>query len=151
MVSEFPKVIFRGSLHLWKYLEQQSNYPGFNLTADKDGCDSMIELLTCFKNVDHKPTKTITLNLTTPEIARVGTTKSKFKTFSTLTLNLIDKEENIWIVEEQPYGEIKISFSRFYLSELVNAIERVRVHEGDFSIADKKRKNILYFWWYLGH
>jgi hypothetical protein len=147
MTSELYK--FKGKLHLWKYLENQSNFPGINLTADRDGCKSIIELLTLFKSSINKPTKTLTLYPTTQKIASVGTSKSKFKSFSSLTLDFIKEDENIWTVEEVVNDEIKISFSLFYLDELEQAIKRVKVGEGDFPIADKKYKNVLYFWWYL--
>jgi len=64
-------------------------------------------------------------------------------------VNFVNAEEHIWTIEELFNDEIKISFSSFYLSELKHSIERVKVGEGDFLIADKKRKNILYFWWCL--
>lgn len=147
MTSEFYK--FKGKLHLWKYLENQSHFPGINLTADKDGCESIVELLTRFKGFINKPTKTLTSYPTTQKIASVGTSKSKFKSFSALTFDFINEDENIWTVEELSNDEIKISFSISYLDELERAIKRVKVGEGDFLIADKKRKNILYFWWYL--
>lgn len=147
MSSEFYK--FKGKVHLWKYLEKQSNYPGINLTADTDGCASLIELLTRFRKDEYQPTKTLALHPTTKNIARVGTAKSTFKSFSTITLNFISEGEPIWTIEEQLNDEIKISFSLPYLKEFENALKRVKVDEGDFPIADKKRKHVLYFWWYL--
>ena len=138
---------FKGKVYLWKYLENQSNYPGINLTANRDGCDSMIELLTLLGYSQYAPTKTLNLQPTIQQIASVGTRKDKFKSFTALTLHFATEEESTWTVEELN-DEIRLSFSLHYLNELKNAINRIREGAGDFLLTDNKRKNILCFWWY---
>jgi len=39
----------RGTVYLWRYREHVRDFPGWHMTADAEGCASLLELLDAFK------------------------------------------------------------------------------------------------------
>jgi hypothetical protein len=147
MDSAIEKFKVKGAIYLWKYLSKQNSYPGWNLTADKVGCDSLSALMTVMDNSDYPSKKSLR---TEPPIkqVKVANQTSTFETIQLLTLQSIKEEMNNWVIEEGG-NELVIVFGSKKLTELKNAIHKVKDGQGDFAISDDKGENILYFWWHL--
>ncbi len=51
----------RGSVWLWRDVSHRRNFPGWNVTADVEGCSSLVELLSRMINSNWGSSKTILL------------------------------------------------------------------------------------------
>ena len=59
-----------GKIYFWIFPEDARNYPGWNCHVDRDGCNSVIELLDLMIAAPWSSSRTVTLTTTDPEIAR---------------------------------------------------------------------------------
>ncbi|OOG51105.1 hypothetical protein B0E50_01730 [Rhodanobacter sp. C01] len=55
-----------GSIMLWRYVENRRNFPGWNFTANVEGCASLIALLDAFTKDDIPVSRTLTITAPTP-------------------------------------------------------------------------------------
>ena len=147
MDSAIEKFKVKGAIYLWKYLSKQNSYPGWNITADKEGCDSLSALMTVMENSDFPSKKSLRTERPIKQV-KVANQTSTFGTLQFLTLRYIKEEMNNWVIEEGE-NELVVLFGGKKLIELKRAINNVRDGQGDFSISDDKGENILYFWWHL--
>ncbi len=145
-LSEYKVV---GKIYVWNYLENYSNYPGWNLTLDMQASISLIRVLNLMLECDWLNRKSILLEKPTQLQLSVPNNRNglaKWKSKNKLILNYKKLEnENYWRIKETE-KEIHIDFGESKLKEFKNAITRISKGMNDFPICDEKRKHILYFW-----
>jgi hypothetical protein len=146
MDSAIEKFTVRGAIYLWKYLSKENSYPGWNITADKAGCDSLLSLLAMMDRSEYPSKKSLKTETPRKQVT-VANQTSTFKTIQLLTFSHRKEEANNWVIEERK-KELVIAFDRKKLIELSEAVEKVKVGQGDFAIFDHHNENILYFWWH---
>ena len=141
-----------GDIYVWKYRENQRNYPGWNFTMDKNASFSMVELLNLMDSCEWSSKKLILLSKPTQmqlDVPNNMKGKAKFKGYEELILNFRKTEdENYWVITELK-DCIEIKFGKNRLSELKNAIMGIPLGKGDFGISDENEDNILNIWWNL--
>ncbi len=142
----------RGKVYIWTYLENRSNYPGFNFTANNQACDDLIRVLDMMSEYDFLDRKSILLEEPTNlqlDVPNNKNGKAKWKSKNKLVLNYKRfEDDNYWEITEND-KEFQIDFGKSKLEELRNAIIGIPKGFGDFPIRDIQHNNILYIWWNL--
>lgn len=146
------KFQINGSIYLWKYKENQRNYPGWNLTVDKVASESIIKLLDLMLKCEWSSKKHVTLSQPTNSQISVPNNWKGTATWmaaTSLTLSLIKTDKiNYWKIHEK-LPSIEIAFGSSKLQELKIAIAGIPKGKGDFSIGNENDEDILNFWWNL--
>lgn len=68
---QVAKWMQRGEVYLWHYKECTRNYPGWNLTADDQACDSLLRLCDLMRSARWSSSATLTVSRPTPGILSV--------------------------------------------------------------------------------
>jgi|SRR6185369_12298741 len=107
----------KGVISLWRYLDNDPNFPGWHLYSDKEGLLSLLNLLRAFQDRDAaSPThRSINLSPVTQEIRNNAGKKGKITAPSKLRLSV---ESNDWI-KEKTNNEVVISLGAERLQSLI--------------------------------
>lgn len=146
------KFQIRGNIYLWKYKDNERNFPGWNLTVDKEASEHLVKLLDMMHQYEWATNKLVKVTPPTGKQIAVpnnwgGTaaweSSAGLKIISTKSIQL-----NHWrITEKFPIVEIELGPSN--LAKLKEAIAGIPNGIGDFSIGDVIDENLLTFWWNL--
>ena len=130
---------------MWRYLDNDRNYRGWHLNADKTGCQSLIELIDALARdgggMRHVP-------LVTPTAAQLG---------------VPNKRDSPWVSSDKwrvtyagagadwIFGEgntpASLTFGESWLQPLREGISGIARGRGDYTIGDSKQGERLWFWW----
>ncbi|GGK89638.1 hypothetical protein ACD591_21165 [Rufibacter glacialis] len=149
MKEEIQKFKVSGKVFIWKNKDNQRNYPGWNLTADKAACQTLISLLDLMDRCEWSTKKILTTEEPTQAQLKVPNNQNGqagWKTTHQLTLNSRKNvSDDFWAVIENS-GELEIQFGKDKLKQLTTAMTEFLIGKGDFAITDSKEENILYIW-----
>jgi hypothetical protein len=148
MESQIEKFKLKGRLFVWKFHPENRNYPGWNLTGDTEGCNSLIELLELMQASSFPSRKTIATQTATISQVKAATGTKPFKSANKLTLRYRKGEPQFWYTEEVDNG-IRVTFGEREIELLQTALRRIIKGEGDFAIGDSEDEHLVYFWWFL--
>jgi hypothetical protein len=136
-----------GRVSLWRYTENERNYPGWNLNADAVGCQSLLELLDAL-TIDGTATRTITL--TPPTTARLSVPNNKSGAAAWLAPNrwriTLSSRPEDWDFPANLEPAALLLGSN-WLDPLRACLSGIQAGVGDQSIGDRKRGLALWFWW----
>jgi len=127
----------RGNVYLWRFPTDVRNYPGWQCTADAEGCRSLVEMLTIMASSEWSSKIDIALTAPTPEITSLtGFTRGERWSYpGRLTLhypgNTVDADLWRWS------GDLRtptLSLGSSMLVKLVDAFEKVGRGIGDFCV-----------------
>lgn len=129
-----------GRISIWRYEPVNRNFPGWHMTADKLGYESLKNLIQCFKESSAGTKRTITLdkpdrNLASTKLAKTVEAK--------VVIELSSKENDWHLKNEGPKLKINIGLAK--LGELLSGIQRAQSGSYDFSVGGLKGQN-LWFW-----
>src|ERR1043166_2550664 len=99
MDSNIEKYHLRGRVSLWKYKAESRNYPGWNLTSDKEGCESLLSLLQLMQASSFSSHKRINLTPPTTQSIKAAADLS-FKAVRQLSLRYRKGEPTLWRTQE---------------------------------------------------
>ena len=147
MKQEIEKFIIQDDIYFWKYLENERNFPGWNISFNKTAGESLIDLLNLMNNCEWSSKKAIEIKHPTNNELQIvnnqsGTAKWKFK--PSLVLNHRKDETSLWEILEKE-NEIEIRFGKERLTEFLNATMKMSKRINDFGIYEDD-ENCLYFW-----
>ena len=136
------------SIHLWKYLENKKNYPGYHITADKEGCRALLKQL----DVDTQKEFGIVLNPVDKMALKVPNNmggKAEYEEYSKLIITVKEvsnKDRKLFNISDNSPC-LTITLSNDQKRNLVKGIKDISNGWGDYSIGPG-RDNLLFFWWY---
>jgi hypothetical protein len=136
-----------GSIALWRYTENQRNYPGWNFTADEVGCASLLALLDAFEADGFVASRTVSTNPPTAAILRVPNNRSSaWLAPSKLRLSFSANPAE-WSFPES-LEPATLTFGADWLPQFRQAVAGVPRGDGDYSIGHTGNGNLqLWFWW----
>jgi hypothetical protein len=147
MKQEIEKLNITSEIFIWKYLENERNYPGWNISFDKSVAEKLLELINLMDSCEWSSKKIIkvkTPSQTQLKIANNRNGEAKWKTKFSLVLNFKKDEPTLWkMIEEE--NQIEIRFGQKRLIELRNAVVKKIDNLNDFAIY-LDDENCLYFW-----
>src|SRR5687768_2685000 len=152
MKGKIEKLPVSGHIYIWKYIDNERNYPGWNITMDDLANQGVINLLDLMDQCEWSTNKTITTSQPTSREIDVANNRqghSRWIARPKITFSLVTKKPaNHWLTTETS-DELEISFGREKLRELREAIVQIPNAKGDYSIADEYDESIVTFWWRL--
>jgi hypothetical protein len=137
-----------GRISLWRYTENERNYPGWHLSADVAGCQSLLALLEALAT-DGGGFRTITI--TTPDKAQllVPNNKSGLAAWVAPTKLQMELSPNPteWAFPPD-MDPAAITVGSNWLAPLREGIAGIAKGRGDYAIGDRKNGSFrLWFWW----
>lgn len=129
-----------GAISIWRYEPKKKNFPGWHMTADSIGYESLIELLSLLKNSIAESKRTIELD--SPD-GWSASTELKKTPEKKVVIQLIDGGEQ-WKLKNED-GKLIIMLNKLGVSLFLGGIERAKSGDYDFSIGGTKGQN-LWFW-----
>jgi hypothetical protein len=138
-----------GNVSLWYYTENERNFPGWHLTADDAGCESLIALLDSFA-AEGTPTSRA-VGITPPSKAQLGVPNNRaglaaWRSPHKLRLAFSDYAAQ-WSF---PLGQdpAVLTIGSDWLAPLREGISGIPHGRGDYSIGyPGKSSPGLWFWW----
>jgi hypothetical protein len=131
--------------HIWRYQDNQRNYPGYHLCADEEAC---VALLAWLRNPKKKtgfqlqPVTQEVLNVPNNQgglAAHVSCTQLKFQTRTNV-------DPRYFLFSEES-GRLTLDCSQQQEKLVIKGVEDIMRGEGDYSIGTGKNQ-ALWFWWY---
>lgn len=135
-----------GRLFLWRYEENPKNYRGLHLTADADGCRSLIELLNFMVKSEEESKRTIKLYPTTEYELKVTGCNNRAMPCSKLILTNRKDNDDYWNISDHN-GIATIEGGNNSLSKMVGGLQDIQQGQGDYFIGSEGHE--LWFWWYI--
>lgn len=138
-----------GNISLWRYTENQRNYPDWHLNADTNGCASLIALLDVL--TEEGPDAYRTVKVTPPNQAQLAVPnnhsgRAAWQAPEKLRLSL-STDDAAWIFPSQSNPAILVIGSD-WLAPLRKGIKDILFGRGDYSIGNNSDDNLrLWFWW----
>jgi hypothetical protein len=139
-----------GRISLWRYTENERNFPGWHVTADATGCSSLISLLDAFASDNVAVSRTVEVVAPTPEILAVPNNRSGRAAWSAPT-KLVLSFSTAAAQWSFPNSSDPAAFTvgSEWLALLRKGIEGIPNGLGDYSIGTQSNGNLrLWFWWW---
>ena len=150
MKEQIEKLKVSGGVYIWKYIENDRNYSGWNMTVDNSASQELSLLFDMMNKCDWSTSKKILTTRPTDKEISVPNNRNgiaKWITKSKIIFSLkTSKTLDYWVITETS-DELEISFGKEKLKEFKEAIVKIQNGKGDFSISDEKASNILTLWW----
>jgi hypothetical protein len=150
MKEQIEKLKISTGVYIWKYTDNDRNYPGWNITLDYSTSQELSQLFDMMEKCEWSTNKKVlTTRPTDKEISAPNNRNrtAKWTTKSKIIFSLRGNEApDYWLTTEK-MDELEISFGKEKLKTLKDATINIPHGNGDYSIADKDDNNILTFWW----
>ena len=138
-----------GSISLWRYTENERNYPGWHLTADMSGCASLVALLDALLNDGIEASRVIKISAPTPTILQVPNNRggqAGWRSPERLRVTY-SKTQSFWAFPKQ-LGSAELTIGADWLVRMRDAVTGIPQGQGDYSIGADEHDNLpLWFWW----
>ena len=150
--QKIVKLKITGQIFIWRYTDNDRNYPGWNLTLDRQASQDLLQLFDLMDQCDWSTKKSLgTTEPTDNELNvpnnRQGTARWSTKRTITFTTKT-NAAPDYWTTDERK-EELEIIFSKHKMKPLRQAIADIPNGKGDISIGDSRDENLLTFWWRL--
>jgi hypothetical protein len=134
-----------GSIMLWRYTENQRNFPGWHLTANAEGCASLIALLDFFAASGAPGFRTLTITAPTQAALAVANNRSAASVAPDKLRLTFSGMSSQWLFPEST-DPAELSIGTEWLPVLRRAIAGIPVGNGDYSIGPSGSGG-LWLWW----
>jgi hypothetical protein len=136
----------QGNVYLWRYKGNARNYPGWHLTANAQGCASLLELLDQMRGAQFSSEPAIPLSA--PTQRQIGVPNAPLQPVPMKGFQLYHSPTKLaadhWHLAESN-ERVRLEVGHENLSVLRKGIADVARHEGDYSIGPTGEE--LWFWW----
>jgi hypothetical protein len=139
-----------GSVSLWRYIENERNYPGWNLSADSLGVASLLSILSELQAVGgHRTIPIATPTLSTLSVPSNKFGKAKFVAPAKWRLNYesTDEHADAWsFLFDHDVANLSLGGNR--MQELIAGFANLAQGIGDCSIGGSSNSvESLWLWW----
>ena len=135
-----------GSISLWRYTENERNFPGWHLNADPTGCRSLLALFEALAADGPSAFRTVDLTRPTASILAVPNNKggtAKFKSPKKWRISF-SNEPSHWSFP-QTLEPAELCYGQDWLAPLCEGVIGIPEGHGDYSIGGSDLR--LWFWW----
>ena len=136
-----------GRISLWRYSENERNFPGWHLNADAAGCQSLINLLDALA-ADGAGSRTVALSAPTTKQLGVPNNKGGLAAWvapDKLRVKFSPAPQEWSFLPDLDPAVIAVGSA--WLAQLREGIAGIPAGRGDYSIGDRKGSLPLWFWW----
>lgn len=136
-----------GRVVLWRYTENQRNYPGWHLSADADGCANLLAVL---DQLSSASAAYRTLQITLPSAAQLGVPNNRSAGWLAPSRLRIEwsPQPATWLLPEA-LDLAHLTLGADWVAPLRAGITDIAAGRGDFSIGGRDAG--LWFWWWPRH
>lgn len=138
-----------GLISLWRYTQNERNYPGWHLSADAAGCESLALLLQSLVVDGHAATRTVLLeapNARTLSVPNNLGGHANYETPEKLRLRF-SEDAGVWLFPAT-LEPAELTFGKDWLEPLQQGLEAMSRGQGDYCIGIKQEGSLpLWFWW----
>jgi len=136
-----------GRISLWRYTQNERNFPGWHLNADTAGCQSLLALLEALA-ADGFGSRTV--SLTGPTRSQLGVPnnlsgQAPWVAPDRLRVMLAANPDE-WSFPQQLDPAV-LTVGSAWLAQLREGIAGIPNGRGDYSIGERKGSLPLWFWW----
>jgi hypothetical protein len=138
----------QGTVSLWRYTENERNYPGWHLNADPVGCTSLLALL---EELAHSEGTHRTIQLKPPSASQLAVPNNQgggaaWLAPARLRVSISDVPATWEFPADLKPATLTIGFD--WLTALREGIAGIPQGFGDYSIGSRKSGSLsLWFWW----
>jgi hypothetical protein len=152
---KIEKLKQKGFIYLWRYKSLRKSLLGWHITADKEGCKFIIDLIQLILDSGYSSKYVFTLLEADQKIVSVPNFNEPWKSATILTLKYSQKiaDKNHW---ELVYSNNRVTIipGENKLKELQKGFIDILNRKGDYAIGTENNKeefnnNLLWFWWKL--
>ena len=140
----------QGVVSLWRYTENVGNFPGWHLSADDAGVQSLLQLLGSLQS-DSSAYRTVSISPPSKRLLQVPNNqrgRAKWVAPSKLQIRVSPGSDEWGFPPELDPAYLTVGSS--HLPSLIGALEGIPRGEGDFSIGSDHNSNLrLWVWWWL--
>lgn len=134
-----------GSISIWRYTGNVRNFPGWHVSADKAGCESLLALLAAFAADAVPALRTLAIDAPTPAVLAVPNNRSHSVIApDRWALSFVSDAGHWAFAESSPH--LEFAFGADWLPALRDAIAEAAHGHGDRSIGPLRGER-LWFWW----
>jgi hypothetical protein len=138
-----------GSISLWRYTENERNYPGWHLSADTRGCSSLSSLLQSLAADGDGAARAIALEPPTASVLAIPNNRggqAKFRAPAKLRVRFV-RDPRLWSFPKT-LEPAELAFGYDWLAPLKQGLDAISQGQGDYSIGIDHDGNLpLWFWW----
>ncbi|MBE5315421.1 MAG: hypothetical protein H4O13_08480 [Xanthomonadales bacterium] len=146
MLNTSPGWKQRGKISLWRYTENQRNFPGWHLNADGEGCASLLDMIDALRG--HLGSER-NLRVSTPTPRQLAVPNNRAAAWIA---------PQLWMIQHHPEPEhwhfagdlepATLVVGAHGLDRLREGVAGIPAKQGDYSIgAGRHRESRLWFWW----
>ena len=137
-----------GRVYLWRYRGNPRSYPGWHLTADGRGSDSLLRLFDLMLSATYSSHQT--MQITAPGEQQLAVPGCSAAVLPAVSLTLRYPKSSVpdgeWSLRDES-GEIHLTVGWLRLEQLQKGVEDLRNGEGDYAIAiEKSEEECLWVW-----
>lgn len=144
----------RGSLALWRHTENERNFPGWHLTADASGSDSLVELLDAFVADGRSASRILRITKPTPRLLSVPNNRhggANWEAPAKLRLSFTATSEEHWSFPSD-IKPAQLTIGADWIKPLKEGVEGLILGRGDYAIGSSDDLSLpLWFWWQPSH
>jgi hypothetical protein len=145
-----------GRVYLWRYRDNTQNYPGWHLSADREGGLSLLALLALFEVTAESAHSTVPLSEPTPDVLTVPNNQDgRARVWAPTKWRIAYEPQapDLWVFPHSTDPAI-LTLGSTYLPLLVRGVSDLTSGSGDYCIASEFREapaesRELWFWWSL--
>lgn len=134
-----------GFIMLWRYTDNLRNFPGWHLTANAEGCASLITLLDAFATDGVPGSRTLIITAPTRANLAVPNNRSAASVAPTKLRISFTAVSSQWFFPEST-DPAELSIGAEWLPVFRQAIAGIQAGKGDYSIGPSGSGS-LWFWW----
>ncbi|MEO8366552.1 MAG: hypothetical protein ABI538_10135 [Pseudoxanthomonas sp.] len=136
-----------GLVSIWRYTDNERNYPGWHLNADGAGCQSLLALLEALASYG-TGSRSVAVTAPTKAQLRVPNNKAGLAAWVApdrlrVTFSLAPDEWSF----PPALDPAAITFGSDWVEQLREGIAGIPQRRGDYAIGDRKGGLPLWFWW----
>jgi hypothetical protein len=135
----------RGSTSLWRYAENERNYPGWHLSADRAGSESLTELIDAFASMSVAAVRTLELDCPSAAVLAVPNNKGGTAAIDAalkLRVRYVEQPSRWQLSMTRDAAELEVGHE--WLARLRSGCVDMANGRGDYSIGTHPG---LWFWW----
>ena len=132
-----------GNIYIWTYQDNPKNYPGWHMSGNDAGCNSISKLLEAFIDSPPEVIRTVQLSIPTDKQFSVPNCNSK-PIPETKFMIKKSGNPNSWVLENVD-GKLQLEIGTVYLSKFISGIADIQQQKGDYFIGSTQQE--LWFWW----
>lgn len=134
-----------GSIMLWRYPDNERNFPGWHLTADAGGCASVVAVLDAFAADGAPASRTLSITAPTAAVLAVPNNGSACAKAPRKLRLSFSEDTALWSFPDSD-APAELSFGAEWLPILRQAFLGIPSGKGDYSIGSAERGR-LWLWW----